>query len=853
MKTVSNDFKNAAIAPVKQTTASVTVFNNDGTTTIYSASDVLQSASIESNGELLGTVASTATIKLLGVNYNLMNLDIDILYGLDVNGDYEMVDFGHFVVNQIDVDYKTQTTTVKAISKMLELQNQEYSEIEGFPMTVADMAQAIADEFGLTLSDMSTLPNYNQTIPEDLYKNIANENYRNILAEIAGTTATMAIINRLDSTLFFQPYQSVVQQTLDYTYLKSYTKDRPFGPVNSIVLARTPQEDNIALTDDASVAQYGLTEYKIANNEIMDDDRTSYITGIYNALNGIEWNGFEINTVGLGWLECGDRISITDENNQTIEGIITYIKLTFDGGIKELIKGVPPTETSTNYALAGGITKTIYNTEIKVDKQNQEIQSIVESQETFENEVINNFTNVTQNINSVVTSVQASGGSNLIKNSAFFTSDDSGRFTEWEQDSSTAIIPDEYQQVEYIEGSGLTQWIDTGYIGNLDTQVEIDMMQRKASTNENAAFFGAGDNEGVSITFNLPLSSTYRRSYFGDKILDYNNPLDLNVKYKFITNKTSMSIDGVSIGNFNTTTPFTTEYSGLLFRVGTGTLSNPWIDGIQRIYSCIISENGVQQRNLIPCYRVADRVKGMYDTVNDTFYTNAGDGEDFTAGQAVGIPTVEPSGEAQAYGSLSGQIIHLEDVTISQTIPVKADDESIPEDNKTYYSFSCRCKKELSGTASITITDGTAEGIWTIDLPNGTGSLWEEFSIDAMLPQSNELTITATGSASSDFQVTDLMLCVGDYHSQWQQASGESNNTQVSITTDGVTVKNGNLASAWTKHTPLSFDIYKDRRLQSTLNTDEVKAPTANFTDGINMPPIKIVPQSDGWAFVKYS
>ena len=654
MKTVSNNFKAAAIAPVKQSGATVTVYNSDDTTTVYSASDYLQSVSIEATGELFGTYASTATFNLLGTNYDhLLNLDIDIQYFLVVEGDDEYIDYGSFLVTDVQTDFKKQTTTVKAISQMLQLQAQDYSPIEGFPMTVEQMTQKIATDFGLTLASMSTLPNVSQTIQEDLYANISGANYRNILGEIAGTTGTMAIIDRVTNTLSFRPYESTVQQALDYTYLRSFTSGLPYGPVNALVLARTPQEDNIVVQDDQSVEDDGLTEVKLANNEIMDDDRTAFITPLFNAIKGMEWNGFEINTVGLGWLECGDRVSITDENNDTIEGIITYIKLTFDGGIKELIKAVPPVGTTTNYALAGGITKTIYNTEIKVDKQNQRIESIVEEQTNFQNQTINNFTNVTQNINSVVTSVQASGGSNLIKNSAFFTSDDNGRFTEW----------------------------------------------------------------------------TYGQ-------------------------------------------------------------------------------------------------------------TN---------------PTVETSGEAMAYGSLSGQIIHLDNLSIVQVVTVKADDSSISEDDKTFYSFSCRAKKSSSGTASITLSDGTETGVWTIPLPNGEAFLWKELYVDAILPNSNSLTITVQGSASSDFAITDMMLSVGNYHTQWQQASGESNNTQVSITTDGITVKNGNTASTWAKHTNQSFDVYKNRQIISAINSDEVKAPRASFTSEIDMPPLKIVPQSDGWAFVKFS
>lgn len=873
MKTVSNEFKLAAIAPVKESEASITAMKSDGTQAVYSASDALQSISIEASGELFGTYASTATITLLGTNYDdLLNADLDILFSLIVEGSAQTIDYGHFFVSDIKADYKKQTTTIKSISQMMKLQEASYTPIEGFPMTVEQMTNKIAESYGLNQPDMTGLPNIDQVIEEELYGNISTANYRNILAEIAGTTGTMALIDKIDNTLTFRPYQSTVQQTMDFSYLKSYTEGLHYGPTNSLVLSRLPQEDNVVVKDDASIAQYGLTEVKLANNEIMDDDRPSFAPALFDAVKNMEWTGFEIETVGLGWLECGDRISITDDNSNTIEGIITYIKLTFDGGIKETIKGIPPIATTTNYALAGGITKTIYNTEIKVDKQNQEIQSVVESQSEFENTVQNNFTNITQNINSVVTSVQASGGNNLIRNSAFFASDDSGRFLDWDYGTPSVILPPEYQQVNYIQSDG-KQYIQSGInpstLSDLEINTTAQFTEDSLGWKTICGISQGGDKpSGTSPVWVPQINFGKRGNDLGTIMCEYGdteNILDSGVRWdkdihavsvSLESGNSTITVDGV-LEDTNTASITAIGPDGNMDIFGR-TFANPqsfYDDHINmfasaiKLYSLDFSTGGNQIRNYIPCYRLSDRRVGLYDTINNTFNVNQWNEEDFTAGQAVGLPIVEPSGEAMAYGSLSGQIIHLENTTITQTIPVNADNESIPEDEKIFYSFNCRVKKASSGTAYIELSDGTAEGVWTINLANGEDYLWQEFAIDAILPNSTELTLTAHGSSDSDFQITDMMLCVGNYHSQWQQASGESNNTQVSITGDGITVKNGNLASSWVKHTSLDLEVYEDRRIASSLTGEAVSAPSGRFTKDMEMPPIKIVAQSDGWAF----
>lgn len=58
------------------------------------------------------------------------------------------------------------------------------------------------------------------------------------------------------------------------------------------------------------------------------------------------------------------------------------------------------------------------------------------------------------------------------------------------------------------------------------------------------------------------------------------------------------------------------------------------LDNTMKIYSYRLSQNGVCVRQFIPVLRNSDSKPGMYDLVNDVFYTNAGSGE-FTYGGGV--------------------------------------------------------------------------------------------------------------------------------------------------------------------------------------------------------------------------
>ena len=50
-----------------------------------------------------------------------------------------------------------------------------------------------------------------------------------------------------------------------------------------------------------------------------------------------------------------------------------------------------------------------------------------------------------------------------------------------------------------------------------------------------------------------------------------------------------------------------------------------------KVYHTSFYENGTPIRDMYPCYRKSDNVAGMYDIVNNVFYTNVGSGS-FTVG-----------------------------------------------------------------------------------------------------------------------------------------------------------------------------------------------------------------------------
>ena len=309
MINVTDKFKQAMKEPVKMVTASLVLDDN----TVITGQDKLIKITIDSSGHLFGTATSVINIELFGTDYNLVDHTFSVVAKtlIDaVNDTWEEANLGLFYVEESTADFEKKTTRIKGYDLMGKLAKTPYnSGTIQFPCTVKELINQLAGRFDFTVdTNLDNLPNITYQIPEDLYAKISSCTYRDILGEIAGATATIAVFN--GKTLSFRDSKKKPDEDEIWTYdnLKTLRYKPKYGPVNSLVLARTPQEDNVAVADNTSVANNGRTEVKLANNEILDDDRRKLITPIFNSVKDFSHHPFEAETTGFGWYKPGDLV-----------------------------------------------------------------------------------------------------------------------------------------------------------------------------------------------------------------------------------------------------------------------------------------------------------------------------------------------------------------------------------------------------------------------------------------------------------------------------------------------------------------------------------------------------------------
>lgn len=646
MIAVSNDFKTAMKQPVKELQAYI-----NGAESITSDTDLIQ-FKISCDAGLCKTAMRKLEAKFTG-NHNLLAQWVTVGFGVKLpNSTYEYLDYGSFLVTEITTVKDTGVTTITGYDRMIRsMTSYKPLNIE-YPISLYDYTVALCNSFGMALYNNSFDVHNNWEVTQDLWKNIDGITYRDILQQIAQVTCTTVIIK--EDKIYFKPLTNTGEE-LTYDNMFKLKLEPIYGEINSVVLSRTPQEDNIYMRDDESIELNGLTEWKIENNEMIDKDRDSAMTPIYNAMHGITYYPFETTTEGLGWYEIADNFDIINDIGDIFNTSLFNFSITIDGGIKEILKTVADTKTQTQYQYATTIAKRVKNTEIRVDKQGQNINQLVTDMYEEDGVVHENFTKVYQDIDNIINSVQNSGGANLIKNSVMF----------------------------------------------------------------------AYDNEG--------------------------NP-------------------------------------------------NDW------------------------------------------------------ATSGAGTLLISASAEAMANGGLSGHVFVLNDKTVNQTVKVKASTDS--DTNKVYYTFSTRIKKNITGSCYVKLYNNVEEHL--IEIPVGESVFYKEYTLQGLLPKDDYYIVEFYGSADSDATFTDNMLAVGEYKSQWQQASGEVMNTQVNINLDGVLIKSSVYLGDYTVMSPLEFAGYSSINGTITkvfsLNKDTTLVKKLEAEDEFKMVPIKIVPRAtgeiQGWAFV---
>ena len=409
----------------------------------------LNGVNIELGKEQLNPITPTyqgailkSVMKELDIDSNVYIPEKTILnyqFGVKVNGEYEYINFGNYVVYKAEKLEDTNSYKLTCYDKMLySMVDYEKMNIT-YPISIRDYIKAICDKLGLTFANASdTFANYDKQIQNELYLD-ENENslgytFRDVLDELSQVTASCICINGNDEVEI--RYINDTNDTIDEEFLKDVNVKfgEKFGAVNTIVLSRSADSDNVYYPETLPENPY---EFKISDNQIMNfNDRSDYLPDIYEKLNGLEFYINDFSSTGICYYELLDRYNVKIGDN-TYSCVMLNDEINITQGLEENVFTEMPEETKTDYTKADKTDRKVNQTYVIANKQKGEIELVTREINSVKNDLSNNYYNIEQSnvliqnaTDGLMNTLSQVGGNNLIRNSYFYEYEN-GLLTYW--------------------------------------------------------------------------------------------------------------------------------------------------------------------------------------------------------------------------------------------------------------------------------------------------------------------------------------------------------------------------------------------------------------------------------------
>lgn len=191
-----------------------------------------------------------------------------------------------------------------------------------------------------------------------------------------------------------------------------------------------------------------------------------------------------------------------------------------------------------------------------------------------------------------------------------------------------AEVPNLYKEVDYIQSAG-TQYIQLNFpLSSEHTSV----VTCDGVAQDDAFIFGCGTTYSSEAFMLGSISATTTATTDGGLIAYFDNNAytalapsgTKDAKTVYTLDKGSFYVNGELITTLTTTGTPVSDYNACLFTANVGgTISGKCST---KLYGAKFYENGAVVSILVPCVRLSDDVAGLYDVVQQQFFTNAGTG-----------------------------------------------------------------------------------------------------------------------------------------------------------------------------------------------------------------------------------
>lgn len=291
----------------------------------------LNGANIELGKEQINSITPTyqgallkSVMKEIDIDSNVYIPEKTILnyqFGVKVNGEYEYINFGNYIVYKVEKQEDTSSYKITCYDKMLYSMT-SYKKMDiTYPISIRDYINAICNKLGLTFKNAnSVFTNYNKIIKNELYLDADGKSldytFRDVLDELSQATASCICVDENDEVEI--RYINDTNDTIDEEFLKDINVNfgKKFGKLNTIVLSRSDDSDKISQSIPSDLPNENKISFTIKDNQIMNDnDRADFIPEILEKLYGLEFYFNDFQSTGICYYDLLDRYNVKIGDN----------------------------------------------------------------------------------------------------------------------------------------------------------------------------------------------------------------------------------------------------------------------------------------------------------------------------------------------------------------------------------------------------------------------------------------------------------------------------------------------------------------------------------------------------------
>lgn len=386
MYTISNNLKNILETTTSLNSRSKIVVDNQEYISELKSYPTIS----HKNSKMIGSFsAKTCSFEIYDEanSLDLARKEITVYRGVFVNDNIEWIPQGIFIPQSKDIttNVSTRTISVNNAQDRTQLFDDPYvSELDwsnNATHTGLEIISEICTNLGLQLeSTVFPFSTYNfkqPNFPEGI-------TYKEVVMRYAEIGGAIAMITRLGK--LYIKTQTSTGHTVNRNRYVSLSKEKMFGLINVVVLGKDGMNDDIVYPN---TLPENKVEWKILDNPFVDLYREEMIDTVASYIIGQSIIPFTLNDFVDGfYLDCNDVISVNDKNGETFNAVI----LNYDTSsrIKSNVSADVPTNTTTDYNLAGSSKKTLNQVRLDVDHNTQQIRQIISTQNS-QSETINNI------------------------------------------------------------------------------------------------------------------------------------------------------------------------------------------------------------------------------------------------------------------------------------------------------------------------------------------------------------------------------------------------------------------------------------------------------------------------------